>query len=498
MDDFGQTQQFETSLDQSPGLPTRPCNIEAEQSLLGSILSNNDVFSEVSKIIESKHFFDPIHQLLFQLIKERIDRRSTADPRTLKPFVAVEPGFADLGGVGYLVKLQDAAIGIHACHNYAREIYQLSVRRRLIDLYAELTETTKNPRVDKSVSELISEAEQRIYEIGEHGEGDIGFKSLISSMSEAVAVARRAFERDGGLAGLATGFTDLDQKLGGLQDSDLVIIAGRPGMGKTALATNIAFNLARRYRKDSDDNQSGGIVGFFSLEMPAVQLVARILATVSRIPVARLRTGKLDQVDLDRYIDAARDLQACPLYIDETAAMPIAQLATRARRQKETKGLDLLIVDYIQLVQASSSSNEGRVHQIAEITQGLKAIAKELKIPVIALSQLSRGVESRDDNWPQLSDLRDSGAIEQDADVVLFVYRKQYYLEQKKPDEDDSAAIEKWKARMEDVQGRAEIIIAKHRQGPTGTVKMSFDSDFTAFGNAAPSGYKDPSSEGRP
>ncbi len=498
MDDFGQTQQFETSLVQSPGLPTRPCNIEAEQSLLGSILSNNDVFSEVSKVIDSKHFFDPIHQLLYQLIKERIERRSIADPRTLKPFVAVEPGFADLGGVGYLVKLQDAAIGIHACRDYALEIYQLAVRRKLIDLYSELTEITKNPRAGKSVSELISEAEQRIYEIGEHGEGDVGFRSLVSAMSEAVAIARKASERDGGLAGLATGFTDLDQKLGGLQDSDLVIIAGRPGMGKTALATNIAFNVATKYRKVAEQEQTGGIVGFFSLEMPSVQLVARILATCSRIPVARLRTGKLDQADLGRYIDAARDLQACPLYIDETPAMPIAQLATRARRQKETNGLDLLIVDYIQLMRASTSSSEGRVHQIAEITQGLKAIAKELKIPVIALSQLSRGVESRDDNWPQLSDLRDSGAIEQDADVVMFVYRKQYYLEQKKPDEGDAAAMEKWKAKMEEAQGRAEIIVAKHRQGPTGTVKMSFDSDFTAFGNAAPSGYKDPASEGRP
>ena len=496
MDDYAHMQEFGSPGDEMPGAPTRPCNIEAEQSLLGAVLSNNEVYQEAAKSVKPAHFYDPLHQFLFRLIGDRLGRNSIADPRTLKPFIDQEPGFGEIGGVNYLIKLQDTAISVHAARQYAEEIYQLAIRRNLIDLYGELTDIARSHQVDKSPADLIAEAEQRLYAIGDQGEGNIGFQSFVKAMTGAVEAATLAVNRKSGLSGLPTGFLDLDQKLGGLQDSDLVIIAGRPGMGKTALATNIAYNVAREYRSSGAEPNSGGRVGFFSLEMPSSQLAARILAASSRIPISRIRTGTIDNRDLENYTTAAKALQSCPIFIDDTAALPISQLAIRARRQKETQGLELLIVDYIQLVQ-STNTRENKVYQVAEITQGLKAIAKELSIPVVALSQLSRSVEGRDIKKPQLSDLRDSGSIEQDADIVMFVYRKEYYLEQEKPDESDSAAIKKWEDKMNAAAGRAEILVTKHRQGPTGVVKLGYDKRFTQFANAAIDGYSDPVGEGR-
>ncbi len=496
MDDFGHPQHF----DQDPGEfslpPIRPCNIEAEQSLLGAILSNNDVFHEAADVVKIHHFYDPIHQFLFKLIGERITRHAIADPRTLKPFIDQEPGFAELGGVNYLIKLQDAAISVHAGKQYAQEIYQLAIRRKLIDLYSELADSARSPQVDTSAADLIADAEQKLYAIGESGEGNIGFQSFVMSMTGAVAAARTAMERPTGLSGLSTGFIEIDRKLGGLQQADLVILAGRPGMGKTALATNIAYNVARAFSGHGDGETSGGYVGMFSLEMPSSQLAARILAANSEIPISRVRTGDIGVKDLENYTNAARNLQSCPIYIDDSPALPISQLAVRARRLKETAGLDLLIVDYLQLV-LSTDTRESKVYQVAEITRSLKAIAKELNIPVVALSQLSRTVEGREVKKPQLSDLRDSGSIEQDADIVMFVYRKEYYVEQEKPDESDEAEIVKWQKKMDDVSGRAELIVAKHRQGPTGTINLSYDAKFTQFGNAPKSGYTDPHEEGR-
>ena len=496
MDDFGHMREFDAPAGDFAPQPARPCNIEAEQSLLGAILSNNDVFQETSDIVVSKHFYDPIHQFLYKLIGDRIERRAIADPRTLKPFIDQEPSFTELGGVNYLIKLQDAAIGIHASRQYATEIYQLAMRRKLIDIYAELSDAARNPQVDKSAGDLIADAEQKLYGVGESGEGNLGFQSFVQSMSGAVSAARTAINRTSGLSGLSTGFVDIDRKLGGLHESDLVILAGRPGMGKTALATNIAFNVAREFKGDGDASPSGGYVGIFSLEMPSAQLAARILAASSRIPISKIRTGKIDARDFETYVNAARNLQSFPIFIDDSPALPISQLAIRARRLKETGGLDLLIVDYLQLVQAANT-RESMVYRVAEITQGLKMIAKELSIPVIALSQLSRTVEGRDNKKPQLSDLRDSGSIEQDADIVMFVYRKEYYLEQEKPDESDEAEILKWKKKMEDASGKAELIIAKHRQGPTGTIRIGYESAFTQFCNAAAAGYADPHAEGR-
>ncbi len=491
MDDFADLHEHGSPVTDVPMQPPRPNNIEAEQSLLGAILSNNDVFQAASRIVKAEHFYDPIHQFLYRLIAERIDRNAIADPKTLKPFIDQEPGLSEIGGVNYLLRLQDSAISVHAGQHYAEEIYQLAIRRKLMDLYAELGEDARNPRVERQVADLIADAEQKLYAIGEHGEGKVGFQSFIKSMVGAVEAAQTAVERKSKLSGLATGFIDLDLKLGGLQKADLVILAGRPGMGKTALATNIAFNVARDYRDNGDGPPSGGRVGIFSLEMPSSQLAARILAATSRIPISRVRTGNIDQTDLNRYSEAAKNLQSYPIYIDDTPALPIAQIAIRARRLKETSGLDLLIVDYLQLVLASQT-REGRVYQVAEITQGLKAIAKELNIPVIALSQLSRTVEGRDIKRPQLSDLRDSGSIEQDADIVMFVYRREYYIEQEKPEESDEAETMKWQDKMDKVCGRAELIVAKHRQGPTGTIKLGYDKRFTQFGNSADEGYEDP------
>ena len=497
MDDFGQMHDFDTSSGEFSGPSIRPCNIEAEQSLLGAILSNNDVFQEASDVIGPHHFYDPIHQYLFRLISERIERRAIADPKTLKPFIDQEPGFRELGGVNYLIKLQDTAISVHAGRQYAQEIYQLAIRRKLIDLYTELSEAARNPEVDKSAGDLIADAEQKLYAIGESGEGNVGFQSFVQSMSAAVSAAKTAKSRTSGLSGLSTGFVDIDRKLGGLQKADLLILAGRPGMGKTALATNIAFNVAREFKGKGTESPSGGYVGVFSLEMPSSQLAARILAASSRIPISKIRTGDIDTQDFESYTNAARGLQSYPIYIDDSPALPISQIAVRARRLKESTGLDLLIVDYLQLVQASTT-RENKVYQIAEITQGLKAIAKELNIPVIALSQLSRTVEGRDSKKPQLSDLRDSGSIEQDADIVMFVYRREYYVEQEKPEESEEAEILKWKKKMEDSRGKAELIVAKHRQGPTGTIKMGYESAFTQFCNSATGGYTDPQTEGRP
>ena len=465
-----------------------PHNVEAEQQLLGAILASNDVLDRVDDLIKPDHFHDPVHAEIFVMIQARIAKGLQTDATTLKNFVAEIPGLEALGGVEYLVRLQLSAIATSAARDYAQLIHDLAVRRSLISLGQRVSDRARAMRDDVSPDDQIVEAESELYQLAATGATSRGFQSFLRALTDAVNTANAAYKRDGGLAGLSSGFTDLDRMLGGLHKSDLLILAGRPSMGKTSLATNIAFNVARKYRRGqtadgSEGTVDGGVVGFFSLEMSAAQLAQRVLSEAAEIRSELIRKGDLTEDEFERYMLAARDLEKCPLYIDDTPALQIAQVAARARRLKRApQGLDLIIVDYLQLLRGSGRS-ENRVNEISEITQGLKAIAKELDIPVIALSQLSRQVEQRDDKRPQLSDLRESGSIEQDADVVMFVYRGEYYKEREKPGDENLEAMTKWQQDMEQLHGKAELIIGKQRHGPVGTVEMSFDGRFTKFGD---------------
>jgi replicative DNA helicase len=464
---------------------TMPHSIEAEQQLLGALLTNNDIYDRVASIIGPQHFYDPVHSRIFETAAARIAKNNLASPVTLKAFFEDDDGLKELGGPAYLARLAGAAISAFAVRDYAQMIYDLAIRRDLIQLGRDISTKASKVDVASEPKEQIVEAEQALYQLAEQGQSESGFQSFLKAVTDAVNVANAAYQREGGLAGIATDLADLDHKLGGLHKSDLLILAGRPSMGKTSLATNIAFNVAKSYRRGQKPDGSegaveGGVVGFFSLEMSAEQLAGRILAEASEISSHKIRQGDMDETEFRRFVEAAKELESCPLYIDDTAAIPIAQLAARARRLKRTHGLDLLIVDYLQLVRGMS---DNRVQEIGEISMGLKAIAKELNIPVIALSQLSRQVESRDDKRPQLSDLRESGSIEQDADVVMFVFREEYYAEREKPSDDRLDEMAEWQERMSRLHGKAEVIIGKQRHGPIGTVELSFEAEFTRFGN---------------
>jgi len=438
--------------------------------------------------VKAEHFYDPVHQRIYEIAAARIQKNALASPVTLKAFLDDDAGLKELGGPAYLVRLAGAAISAFAARDYAQMIYDLAVRRELIALGRDIADRAAKVEVSSEPRDQITEAEQRLYKLGEQGVAERGFQSFLRAVTAAVDVANAAYQRGGGLSGIATDLIDLDKKLGGLHPSDLLILAGRPSMGKTSLATNIAFNIAKGYKRGrrpdgSEGAVEGGVVGFFSLEMSAEQLAARILSEAAEVPSEQIRRGDMTEQEFRRFVEAAKALEACPLYIDDTPALPISQVAARARRLKRTHGLDVLIVDYLQLLKGSSKDN--RVQEVSEITQGLKAIAKELNIPVIALSQLSRAVESREDKRPQLSDLRESGSIEQDADVVMFVYRDEYYREREKPGDHDLEAMAKWQQIMEQVHGKAEVIIGKQRHGPIGTVELAFEGRFTRFGNLA-------------
>ncbi|MEM6824834.1 MAG: replicative DNA helicase [Pseudomonadota bacterium] len=476
---------------------TQPHNIEAEQQLLGAILTDPDVYDAVASIIDDSHFYEPVHARIYSIASARIAKNMRATPVTLKAFLEDDEGLRELGGPSYLARLAGAAISSFAARDYAQIVYDLSVRRQLMSLGQDIAAKAAIVDVDNEPKEQIVEAEQALYKLGEAGQVTQGFQSFLSAVTDAVKVANAAYQRDGGLAGLSTGFVDLDKKLGGLHKSDLLILAGRPSMGKTSLATNIAFNIAKSYKRGTLKNGStgavdGGVVGFFSLEMSAEQLATRVLSEAAEVPSELLRRGDFNEIDMRRVVEAAKVLEACPLFIDDTAALPISQLAARARRLKREHGLDALFVDYLQLVKPATSK-DSRVNEVSEITQGLKAIAKELDVPVVALSQLSRQVESRDDKRPQLSDLRESGSIEQDADVVMFVYREEYYLEREEPTNPDDLTgdaardaqkkYDAWKNRCAAAGGKAEVIIGKQRHGPIGTVDLSFEGRFTRFGN---------------
>ncbi|WP_226780689.1 replicative DNA helicase [Oceaniglobus trochenteri] len=464
-----------------------PHNIEAEQQLLGAILTNNDIFDRIASIVNESHFYDPVHARIYEIAAARIAKNALASPVTLKAFMEDDPGLKELGGPSYLMRLAGAAISSFAARDYAQMIHDLSVRRELIQLGRDISAKAAKVDVASEPKEQIVEAEQRLYKLGEAGQASQGFQSFLKAVTDAVNVANAAYQREGGLSGVSTGLVDMDKKLGGLHKSDLLILAGRPSMGKTSLATNIAFNIAKAYKRGrlpdgSEGAVDGGVVGFYSLEMSAEQLAARILSEASEVPSEQIRRGDMNEAEFRRFVEAAKSLEACPLFIDDTPALPISQLAARARRLKRTHGLDVLMVDYLQLVRGTGRS-ENRVNEISEITMGLKAIAKELDIPVVALSQLSRQVESRDDKRPQLSDLRESGSIEQDADVVMFVFREEYYKEREKPGDHELEKVAAWQEEMERLHGRAEVIIGKQRHGPIGTVDLSFEGRFTRFGN---------------
>ena len=466
---------------------TMPHSIEAEQQLLGAILTNNDVYDRVASIIKPEHFFEPVHARIYEVAAARIAKNNLASPVTLSTFLQEDDGLKELGGGTYLARLAGAAIAGFAVRDYAQMIYDLAIRRELIRLGEDISERARHVDIETEPKEQIILAEQSLYKLGEEGNSDSGFQSFLKAVTAAVDVANNAYQREGGLAGISTGLVDMDKKLGGLHPSDLLILAGRPSMGKTSLATNIAYNIAKSFKRGvkSDGTEGtieGGVVGFYSLEMSAEQLAARILSEAAEVPSEQIRRGDMTEAEFRRLVEAAKRLESCPLYIDDTPALPISQLAARARRLKRTHGLDVLIIDYLQLVRPATAK-DSRVNEVSEITQGMKAIAKELNIPVIALSQLSRQVENREDKRPQLSDLRESGSIEQDADVVMFVFREEYYKEREKPGDHDLDKMAIWQDEMERLHGRAEVIIGKQRHGPIGSVDLSFEGQFTRFGN---------------
>jgi replicative DNA helicase len=480
---------------ESPALfRAAPHNIEAEQALLGAVLVNNEAYYRVSDFLLPEHFFEDIHRKVFELAGSLIRMNKVASPVTLKTFLPPDLDVAGLTASQYLARLAAEATTVINAEDYGRTIYDLAIRRSLIMIGSEMVNVAYDAPVDLSPGDQIEDTERRLYELAEVGRYDGGFQGFATALKTAVDMTSRAYQRDGKLSGLATGLHDLDRMMGGLQPSDLVILAGRPGMGKTSLATNVAYNIAKAWvgevRADGRmETINGGIVGFFSLEMSAEQLATRIISEQTGIPSSRMRRGEIDPNDeFNAIASKAAEMEKAPLYIDETGGLSIAQLSARARRLKRQRGLDLLVIDYIQLLSGSSRrAQEGRVQEVTEITTGLKALAKELKVPVLALSQLSRQVESREDKRPQLSDLRESGSIEQDADVVLFVFREEYYLKNKEPRLNTDEHF-KWQTEMDAALGKADIIIGKQRHGPTGTVQLHFDANVTRFADLADAG----------
>lgn len=471
-----------------------PHNIEAEQALLGAILINNDALDRVSDFLKPTHFFEPLHQTLFDVLGETIKKGKLANPVTIKPFIPADDKIGDMTVFNYVVRMATEAVTIINAEDYGRAIYDLYIRRSLIDLGNEIVNTAFDAPIDVAPSQQIETVEQRLFTLAETGKYGGGFESFNDAVKKAIDMAGAAKKRTSRLSGIPTQIRKLDEQMGGLQRSDLIILAGRPGMGKTSLATNIAFNVANAFiqgeeNKASGQENEGGIVGFFSLEMSSEQLATRIISEQAEVSSSKIRRGDISEDQFAKLLRSMSRLQKAPLYIDQTGGISIAQLAARARRLKRQHGLDVLIIDYVQLMTgASKRASENRVQEITEITTGLKALAKELNVPIIALSQLSRQVETREDKRPQLSDLRESGSIEQDADVVLFVYREEYYIKNKEPKLGSTEHLE-WQTAMDDVFGKAEVIVAKQRHGPTGTVRLAFQSEFTRFTDLAESDY---------
>ena len=453
-----------------------PNNIEAEQSVIGSILVSNDILDDVSPIINYTKFYDPIHQKIFLAIENLISKGMLANPITLKNYFENDKNLIELEGHEYLVKITKFSTSLRQAIEYAKIIYDMHVRRELIKISETTIDNASNKNIDLPGEKIIEDSEKLLFDLAERGSFSKSFIKFDIALNQTIEMASRAFKSTEGIVGVPTGLTDLDDRLGGLHNQDLVIIGGRPSMGKTALATNIAFHAA----KNIQDKGLKSSVAFFSLEMSSEQLSTRILSEQSRIKSNDIRRGKISEEQFDKFIETSKNISELPLYIDETPAISIAAISNRARRIKRLFGCELVVVDYIQLMRATNIRSEGRVQEISEITQGLKALAKELNVPVLAVSQLSRAVEQRDDKKPQLSDLRESGSIEQDADVVMFVYREAYYLERKEP---RPATVEhaEWQNKMNEISILAEIMISKQRHGPTGNIKVEFESMFTKF-----------------
>ncbi len=471
---------------ETPAYREAPNNIEAEQALLGAILVNNDAFYRVSDFLKASHFYEPLHRKIFEVSAELIRMGKMATPVTIKTFLPADEKVGDMPVAHYLARLAAEAVTVINAADYGRAIYDLATRRALITVGEDMVNIAYDAPVDMAPSEQIEDAERRLFELAENGRYDGGFQAFNDAVATAIDMAAAAKERDGGLSGISTGIQSLDSKMGGLQRSDLIILAGRPGMGKTSLATNVAFNIAHAYEPAQQADGSfkaanGGVVGFFSLEMSSEQLATRIISEQTEIPSSKIRRGEISETDFEKLVACSQTMQKLPLYIDQTGGISIAQLAARARRLKRQRGLDVIVIDYIQLMQGSSAkASQGRVQEVTEITTGLKALAKELSVPIIALSQLSRQVETRDDKRPQMSDLRESGSIEQDADVVMFVFREEYYLKNKEPKFGTEEYV-KWETEMNEARGKAEVIVAKQRHGPTGMVPLGFQGEFTRF-----------------
>ncbi len=453
----------------------QPSNLEAEQALIGSILVNNDIIDEISTIINPTSFYDPAHTKIYEVIEELNNKGMIANPITLKNYFEKDNMLNEVGGTEYLVKLTRFSSSTKQAIDYAKIIHEMYLRRELILISDNLSSETLNTK-EQSAEKIIESTEKSLFDLAERGSFSQSFLKFNQALDQTIEMATLAMKNDRGIVGVPTGLTDLDEKLGGLHKSDLIILAGRPSMGKTALATNIAYHAAQTLLS----RQEKSSVAFFSLEMSSEQLSTRILSEQARIKSDDIRRGKVTEEEINRYIETSRNIYNLPLFIDETPAITIATLSNRARRIKRLFGVSLVVVDYIQLMRSSSNKSDNRVQEISEITQGLKALAKELGVPILALSQLSRAVEQRDDKQPQLADLRESGSIEQDADVVMFVYREAYYLERKQP---KLGSIEhaEWQSKMNDVNGLADIILGKQRHGPTGTIKVEFEGIYTKF-----------------
>ncbi|MEE2698366.1 MAG: replicative DNA helicase [Pseudomonadota bacterium] len=466
---------------------TMPHNLEAEKSLLGAIFVNNRAYEAVSEFLYAEHFAYPQHGRIFEACAKIIERGQIADPIVLKRYFETDEDLTDIGGPAYLAELAASAVTVINAGEYGNVIFDLFLKRELISLGEVVVNDAYDSKVESSANEQIEKAEQSLYDLATFGDYEGGFKAFKESVISAIEIATIAHNRQGGLAGVSTGFKDLDSLLGGMHSSDLIILAGRPSMGKTALATNIAYNSAKDYYES--EGREGGVVGFFSLEMSSEQLASRILSEQSNISSDRMRKGELATEEFNRLSAASTTLHQIPIFIDDTPALTVSALRTRARRLKRQNKLGLIIVDYLQLISGGNKSrNDGRVQEVSEITRGLKTLAKELEVPVVALSQLSRAVEQRDPPRPQLSDLRESGSIEQDADVVMFIYRDEYYLDRKRPsyrgDEDEidyQRRYEKWEETKTKVANLADVIVAKQRHGPIGDIKLHFNGAFTRF-----------------
>ena len=473
---------------ETPGYRSPPSNLEAEQALLGALLVNNEAASLVSAFLLPEHFFLPVHGRIYDAVLRMIERGQIANPVTLKHYFERDEALEEAGGGQYLARLAGSAVSVINAEHYGRAIHDLALRRALVTIGEEVVNDAYDGPLDQPAAEQIEAAEHSLYQLAEDGRVDPGGQQFATPLTSAVEMIERAYKRDTPLTGAPTGFNDIDRLLGGLHPSDLLILAGRPGMGKTALATNIAFNAALRFHPGSDGPEGkrqadGAKVAFFSLEMSAEQLATRILAERTEISSDKLRRGQVRDIDFGRIVQASQEIEGLPLFIDDTPALTIAGLRARARRLKRRHGISLIVIDYLQLMRPSTSMRlNNRVQEVSEITQGLKALAKDLDLPILALSQLSRAVEQRDDKRPQLSDLRESGSIEQDADVVMFIYREQYYLARKKPEEGTADHAE-WQEKMEEVHNKAQIIVAKQRHGPTDTIELYFDAMLTKFDN---------------